>query len=155
MWWENLSQEELDNLQFDVWGDPIPPIPTPVVLAQTSSTESETEHDWQVFGLCLNTDSAQERTGKHYTFLDFMESQELGDETPEECVQRSLFVVRNSGFKVWKLWHGVRPLFTTNGRRKRARQGPRRPRIVMDISQAWLAFPEFFEPGSNGVPRRT
>ena len=148
-WLENLTQEELDNLDWDENGDPVPPAPPSPALTTESGY---TEHEWQVFGLCLNTESAQERTGKRYTILDFNESQQMGEESPGECVQRSLFVVRNSGFKVWKLWRGVRTLFTKNGRR--ISQHPRRPRMVMDITQAWLAFPEFFEPGSNGNPRR-
>ena len=98
MWWSG------EGIECDEWGDPISPSP---------SSESEPAYSWQAFGLCWHPDgSSLER----YTVLDLNSTQQFEDETPEECVQRSLVVIRSTGCKVWKLWGGVRPLFTTNGR---------------------------------------
>ena len=84
---------------------------------------------------------------KKWSTLDFNETQQLGMESPEECVARSLFVVRNSGFKVWKLWKGIKPLL---GRKKKRRLG--RPRAIWDISHLRLTFPEYFQSDANGTP---
>ena len=68
-------------------------------------------------------------------------------ESPDECVERSLFVVRNSGFKVWKLWNGIKPLL---GRKKKRARG--RPSMSWDISNVWLALPEHFQRDASGAP---
>ena len=149
-WWDDLSEEQQEALiQYDDDGEPIPPSGPPPQLSPSLTSESSGEHEWQVFGLCMDTGDVQTEgvPRKKWSILDFDETQQLGMESPEECVERSLFVVRNSGFKVWKLWKGIKPLL---GRKKKRARG--RPSMSWDISNAWLAFPEHFQRDASGAP---
>ena len=149
-WMEDLTEEQIEALvDYDDDGEPIPPSGPPPQSSPSLTSESSEEHIWQVFGLCMDTGDVQTEgvPRKKWSILDLNETQQLGMESPEECVERSLFVVRNSGFKVWKLWKGIKPLL---GRKKKCARG--RPSMSWDISNAWLAFPEHFQRDASGAP---